>query len=117
MAHNFIRSTLVFIVVWLLAACGAASTPAVPTETSLPPTATPVPTDAPVPTATRRPTLTPRPTNTPRPTATKRPTQTPRPTIAVPSGFKKLAGGGIALWLPESFEGGSVTGKDREIML
>jgi hypothetical protein len=111
MNHNIMRFILAFIVAGWLAACASASATTVPTETSLPPTSTPAPTDTPVPSATRR------PTNTPRPTATARPTNTPQPTIAAPSGFKPIEGGGITLWLPQSFEGGSMTGKDRELMI
>lgn len=117
MKHNFLRPALVFVAVGLLAACGTTGTTAVPTETSLPLTSTAVPTATPIPSATRRPTTTPRPTGTARPTVTKRPTKTLRPTIAAPRGFKAREGGGITLWLPESYEGGSMTDKDRELML
>lgn len=111
MTHGILRLTLTFIVVGLLAACGPTATTAIPTDTSIPPTSTPVPTDTLAPTATRR------PTSTLRPTATTRPTNTPQPTVSAPTGFKPITGGGVTLWLPDSFEGGSMTGKDREVIL
>jgi hypothetical protein len=111
MTHGILRLTLAFIIVGLLAACGPTAATAIPTDTSVPPTSTPVPTDTLTPTATLR------PTRTPRPTATTRPTNTPQPTASAPAGFKPIMGGKVTLWLPESFEGGSMTGKDREVIL
>jgi len=113
MKRHVVNSIVLCLAILILTAgCGPAATPLPPTMTATaPPTSTPVPTDTPVPTATLRPTA------TPRPTATMRPTNTPQPTIDVPNGFKPLEGDGITLWLPESFEGGSMTGKDREILL
>jgi hypothetical protein len=112
MKHNVVIVALGLTILMLAAGCGSAATPVPPTATAtMPPTSTPEPTDTPIPTATQRPTA------TLRPTATKPPTSTPQPTVDAPSGFKPIEGDGITLWLPESFEGGSMTGKDREVLL
>lgn len=53
----------------------------------------------------------PTPTNTPIPptdTPTPVPTDTPTPEPEGIPGWKKFEGGGIELWLPESFEGGNL---------
>lgn len=46
------------------------------------------------------------PTNTPEPTATPVPTDTPQPTATPIPGWKRMTGGPVELWLPESYEGG-----------
>lgn len=53
-------------------------------------------------------------TDQPEPTATPEPTPTPKPQ-GFP-GWEKFEGGGISLWLPESFEGGDIS-QDMDLIL
>jgi len=46
---------------------------------------------------------------TAQPTALPEPTATPAPTATSIPGWEKFEGGGIELWLPESYEGGDLT--------
>lgn len=88
--------------------CGQAAAPQ--------PTARPQPTAVPQATATPRPTATPEPTATPQPTATAQPTAMPQPTATPIPGWKKFEGGGVALWLPQSYEGGNLN-KDIDLIV
>lgn len=84
----------------------AATQAAQPTATPTPqPTYTPI-----LPTATSKPTA------TPRPTPTWQPTPTPPPTASSIPGWEKFAGGGVELWLPDSFEGGNLY-EDLEVIV
>jgi hypothetical protein len=69
-------------------------------------------------TATRKPTQPPAPSSTPEPTATLASTSTLAPTGTdiptpeaplSPAGFKRFAGEGMEIWLPEAFIGGNLT--------
>ncbi len=112
MSNGIQRLAAALVFIALFAACTPAATPEPPTAApTATPTATTVPTATPSPTATRRPTV------TPRPSATPKPTNTPRPTVDAPSGFKPLTGDGVTLWLPESYKGGSMSGKDRAVLI
>lgn len=45
------------------------------------------------------------------------PIPTPRPTATLQAGWKRLEGRNVSIALPESFEGGSLSGKDRELLI
>lgn len=80
----------ILVLVFVLVACRAPATPAVPTDTPVP-TNTPVPLDTPTPTLEPVPTDTPSPTPEPVPTDT--PTPAPTPTVVVdPSPTPELIG-------------------------
>ncbi len=99
------RYRVVFICLLLLSTtlgCGQVATPT-PTATS-----TGTPTATPTSTATLTPTAT--PTSTDTPTVTLTPTATPMP------GWEKFEGGGVELWLPESYEGGDLS-EDVEVIV
>ena len=104
-----------------------------PTSTNTPVstnTPTPEPTETPEPTLTHTPTLEPTatpeptPTETPEPTLTHTPTleptatpePTPTETLTPIPGWEKFEGGGVELWLPESYEGGN-PGEDIEVIV
>jgi hypothetical protein len=110
MAHGRTRLALVsLLLVSATMGCGQVAAPR--------PAATPQPTASPQPTATLHPTATaspeptatPWPTETPEPSATPEPTATPEPAGTPPAGWEKFEGGGVTLWLPESYEGGDAS--------
>jgi hypothetical protein len=98
------KAVLPALIVLSLAAIACATLTATPTPTAIPPTATSTPTDTP------EPTYTPTPTSSPTPTATPLPSHTPtsEPTERVIEGWKRFEGGGMEIWLPESYTGGNL---------
>ena len=80
--------------------CGQATTPQ--------PEARPEPTAGPQATATPQSIVTPEPTPTVQPTAIPEATATVQPTATPIPGWEKFEGGGVALWLPQSYEGGDL---------
>ena len=84
-------------------------------NTVVPATATTQPTATSQPTATPKATETPRPTATLKPTATSEPIETPQPTL-IP-GWKLIEGDGVTIQLPESFQGGKLTGGDFDTLV
>ena len=103
------KAVLLVLCILSLAATSCGAQTSAPTPTAIPPTVTPIPTDTPEPTGTPTPTATPTPTSTPTPTATTSPTSAPTyeyPQTPAP-GWVKLEGGGMEIWLPESYVGGN----------
>lgn len=49
--------------------------------------------------------------------ASAAPTPAPGPTPTAIPGFKKLAGTGLELWLPDTFEGGQLSGDDLKLIV
>jgi hypothetical protein len=92
-------------------ACGQAAKPeptAAPEPTAVPRIVSPEPTRVLEPTATPQPTAVPQPTATSEPTAIPEPTATPLPAATAIPGWEKFEARGVALWLPESYEGGNL---------
>jgi len=86
-------------------ACGQATSPE---PTAVPRLVSPEPTQVVGPTATLEPTATPVPTATTEPTAIPEPTATSKPAATAIPGWSKFEGGGMALWLPGSYQGGNL---------
>lgn len=101
-SHRFLLVCLIALAVALASCQGATPQPAATSEAAVVPTLEP--------SATTAPTDMPEPTATPQPmaTATPEPTATPVPAAPI-AGWEKFEGGGVELWLPESYEGGDLS--------